>query len=137
MFDLVADVETYPDFLPHCIALRVVFDNANNGHGQLLTDMIVAYTVFREKFRCRVDLDKSAGRIDAEYEDGPFRRLITHWRFEDNPEGGSLIDFEIDFEFSSLLLQTTAQLVFDKAFAKMSDAFVDRAFEVYAAPVPL
>ena len=137
MFDLVADVEKYPEFLPHCLALRVVSNKVKNGEGLLVADMIVAYKVFREKFRSSVTLDKPDGLIDIDYADGPFRHLDTLWRFTDKPEGGSTIDFEIEFEFSSILLQTTAQLIFDKAFAKMSDAFVDRAFEVYPEPASL
>ena len=131
MFDLVADVEKYPEFLPHCLALRVVSNKTKGGEGELVADMIVAFKVFREKFRSKVTLDKPALFIDVDYADGPFRHLDTKWCFTDKTEGGSTIDFEIDFEFSNVLLQTTAQLIFDKAFAKMSDAFVERAYEVY------
>lgn len=134
MFDLVADVEQYPDFLPHCAGLRVVSRSGNTSEGMLTADMIVAFRVFREKFRSRITLDKPTGHIAVEYADGPFKKLNTKWNFVDKVEGGSEIDFEIDFEFSNILFQTTAQLIFDKAFAKMSDAFVERAFEIYPAP---
>ncbi|WP_425408527.1 type II toxin-antitoxin system RatA family toxin [Hyphococcus sp.] len=131
MFDLVADIERYPEFLPWCAALRVVQNDVADGEGTMTADMVVAYSVFRERFRSRVKLDRANGRIHASYVDGPFRNLENRWRFTDQPEGGSLVDFEITFEFRNFLLQATAQAVFDKAFARMSDAFVQRAGEVY------
>ena len=132
MFDLVADVESYPEFLPYCVALRVVSDDVDEaGVGALCADMIVAFQVFREKFRSRATLDRPSLRIDVDYVDGPFRQLCNIWRFENLVEGGSMIDFEIEFEFRSLLMQSTANAVFERAFAKMSDAFVARAYDVY------
>lgn len=131
MFDLVADVEKYPEFLPWCVALRVLQNSAVDGQGGLKAEMIVAYKVFRERFRSKVLLDRAAGTIDAEYMNGPFRSLQNHWRFTDKPEGGSVIDFEIAFEFKNFVLQATAHTVFEKAFARMSEAFVKRADEVY------
>lgn len=131
MFDLVADVERYPEFLPWCSALRIVQNDVREGEGTMTADMVVAYKVFRERFRSRVTLDRPAGRIEATYVDGPFRNLENRWRFIDKPEGGSIIDFEIAFEFKNFLLQATAQAVFDKAFARMSEAFVKRAEAVY------
>lgn len=130
MFDLVADVEKYPDFLPYCLALRVTSQRLVGGSGGLEADMIVAYGAFRERFRTRVALDRPHRRIDVDYVEGPFRRLVTHWRFADLPEG-SEVDFVIDFEFRSLILQTAASSVFERLFARMSDAFVRRAHEVY------
>lgn len=132
MFALVADVERYPEFIPWCVALRVV----ERGEGTLFADMVVAYKVFRERFRSRVTLDHDAGRITAEYVDGPFRTLRNEWSFRDRPEGGSTIDFLIDFEFRNFILQATAQTVFDKAFAKMADAFIARATAVYGERKP-
>ncbi|MDZ7627468.1 MAG: type II toxin-antitoxin system RatA family toxin [Parvularculaceae bacterium] len=127
MFALVADVERYPDFIPWCVALRIV----ERGEETLFADMIVAYRVFRERFRSRVTLDPAGGRITATYVDGPFRTLKNEWTFSDRAGGGSTIGFLIDFEFRNFILQATAQQVFDKAFAKMSDAFVTRAKAVY------
>lgn len=131
MFDLVADVEKYPEFIPWCVALRIIKSDVAEGRGTLSADMVVAYKVFREKFRSKVSLDRENGAIDVEYQDGPFRSLQNRWRFIDRPEGGSVIDFHIDFEFRNFLLQATAHAVFDKAFARMSEAFVKRADEVY------
>ncbi len=129
MFALVADVERYPEFLPWCVGLRIIEEDKSAG--TLTADMIVAYKVFRERFRSRVRLDAENKRIEAAYVDGPFRNLENRWRFTDKPEGGSVIDFEIAFEFKNFLLQATAQAVFDKAFSRMSEAFVKRAEEVY------
>lgn len=131
MFDLVADVKRYPEFLPWCNALRIVKSDVADGQGTMTADMVVAYKVFRERFRSQVSLNRSDKEIEAAYLDGPFRNLENHWRFEDKPEGGSRIHFEIDFEFKNFLLQATAQAVFDKAFSRMSEAFVERAHEVY------
>jgi coenzyme Q-binding protein COQ10 len=131
MFALVADVERYPEFLPWCVGLRVI----ERSETKITADMIVAYKVFRERFRSRVTLDPESRRIDVAYVDGPFRNLENRWRFTDKPSGGpssgSVIDFDIEFEFRNFLLQATAQAVFDKAFARMSEAFVKRAHEVY------
>ena len=131
MFDLVADVEKYPEFIPWCIALRVLKKDIAAGNGALTADMVVAYKVFREKFKSQVSLDRANHAIDVTYLDGPFRNLENRWRFTDQTGGGSIVDFEIDFEFKNFLLQATAQAVFDKAFARMSEAFVKRADEVY------
>ncbi|WP_428409654.1 type II toxin-antitoxin system RatA family toxin [Hyphococcus sp.] len=127
MFALVADVEKYPEFLPWCAALRVIERSEN----ALTADMVVAYSVFREHFRTRVTMDRVNKSIDVAYVNGPFRNLENRWRFTDKAEGGSVIDFEIEFEFKNFLLQATAQAVFDKAFARMSEAFVKRAEDVY------
>jgi coenzyme Q-binding protein COQ10 len=135
MFDLVADVERYPEFIPHCLALRVVSREVVDGTGRMEADMVVAYRAFRERFRSRVDLDRTRLSIDVDYVEGPFRRLANHWRFRDAP-GGSEVDFVIDFEFRNIILQATAAAVFERAFARMSEAFVARAAVVYGARAP-
>ncbi len=131
MFELVADVEKYPEFLPWCVALRILNRNLEEDGGALVAEMIVAYKVFREKFKSEVLLDRTGKRIDVYYLDGPFERLHNNWRFVDKPEGGSIVEFHIEFEFRSFILQTTAKAVFEKAFLKMSDAFIRRAEDVY------
>ncbi len=131
MFDLVADVDRYPAFLPWCVALRIIKQDIVDGQGVLTADMVVAYKVFREKFRSKVTLDRTNYTIETSYLDGPFKSLENHWRFMDQPDGGSLIDFEITFEFKNVLLQAAAQAIFDKAFSRMSEAFVTRADEIY------
>lgn len=136
MFDLVADVERYPEFLPWCVALRVLKRDLHEGGGKLLADMVVAYRVFRKQFRSEVLLDATAKRIDVYYVDGPFERLHNNWRFEDKPGGGCVVHFHIEFEFRNLILQATARAVFEKAFARMSEAFIKRADEVYGRAPP-
>ncbi len=134
MFDLVADVETYPDFIPWCVALRVVQRDIDDGAGTLHADMVVAYKVFRERFRSKVTIDPESHAIDAHYTEGPFDALHTRWRFADLPAGGCEIDFFIEFQFKSLLLQSTARMVFERAFLRMTDAFVGRAHALYTSP---
>ena len=138
MYDLVADVEKYPQFIPYCVGLRVVSAELNEMGGALTADMLVAYKVFREKFRSRVELDRPQLKIDVEYIDGPFHHLTNHWAFIDLPSddqtgepAGCEIDFEIDFEFRNFMMQAAAGAVFERAFEKMSDAFVARAYDVY------
>jgi coenzyme Q-binding protein COQ10 len=130
MFDLVADVEKYPDFLPHCAALRVLSRQSVAGGEMLVAEMIVAYRAFREKFKSRVILDRSELGIDVDYLEGPFRKLRNMWRFSDIDEGCE-IDFLIEFELRNFALQAAARIVFEKVFARMTDAFVARAHSVY------
>ena len=132
MYALVADIEKYPEFLPWCIALRTVKREEGEEGTVLHADMIVAYKVFRERFRTEVLLEPASHAIDTHYVDGPFRHLHNRWRFENQPEG-SKIHFFIEFEFNNILLQATARAVFEKAFARMTEAFVARAHEVYGA----
>ena len=131
MFDLVADVPDYPEFIPWCEAIRVRKDDVEEGRGELIADMIVRYKIFREKFRSKVYLDRENHVIHVDYIEGPFKRLQNVWKFEPQPEGGCIVDFHIDFEFKNMLLQAAAMQVFDKAFARMSDAFIGRARELY------
>ena len=136
MFALVADIERYPQFLPWCAALRVVGRRTDGDVEFLTAEMIVAYKVFREKFRSLVRVDSARSRIDVDYVDGPFRSLRNEWVFGDFPDGGSTVDFLIEFEFRNRMLQATAHAVFEKAFVKMSDAFVARAALVYGNSSP-
>ncbi|NNE42209.1 MAG: type II toxin-antitoxin system RatA family toxin [Marinicaulis sp.] len=127
MFSLIADVKKYPEFLPWCIALRVVAESDD----EILADMVVAYKVFREKFRSRTVLHRDESVIDSYFVDGPFRKLHSRWRFEPRPDGDCVINFSISFEFKSLILQSAAVAVFEKAFARMTEAFVKRADDMY------
>lgn len=130
MFALVADIESYPEFLPWCVALRIADRRPEKKLTYLTADMIVAYRVFREKFRSLVRLDEIGRTIEVDYIDGPFRSLKNSWSFRVLPTG-SIVDFSIEFEFRSPLLQATARAVFEKAFLKMSEVFVERASSVY------
>lgn len=133
MFDLVADVERYPSFLPLCENL-VVRQRINNDEGieTLVADMSVGYKSIRETFTTRVTLDRPRLRIMVEYVDGPFRFLENRWVFRpaDEPDA-CIVDFFISYEFKSRTLGMLMGAVFDKAFRKFSDAFAARADAIY------
>lgn len=130
MYALVADIERYPEFLPWCVALRVLSNESAPPLVYQTADMVVAYRVFRERFRTRVTLDAQGRRISARYVDGPFHSLTTDWRFQPLPRGSRIL-FDISFEFRNILMQATARAVFERAFARMAEAFVERAGAVY------
>ncbi|WP_342362570.1 type II toxin-antitoxin system RatA family toxin [Terrarubrum flagellatum] len=131
MFDLVADVEKYPEFLPFCTGL-VLKRRARDSEGRdvLICDMQVGYKSINERFTSRVTLDRPKLIIDVEYIDGPFRFLENRWRFEPDPKG-SAIDFYISYEFRSRVLATLAGAVFDRIFRMFTGAFDARADQVY------
>jgi len=126
MFDLVADVERYPEFLPWCTAVRIHHRKGN----EIMSDMVIGFKMFREKFTTRVLLHPSR-RIDVEYTNGPFKYLNNHWIFEPAPDGGCTVDFYIKFEFKSKILQSAIGLVFNEAVQKMISAFESRAKSIY------
>ncbi len=126
LFDLVAGVDRYPEFLPWCKAARVTRREGN----VFYADMVVAFRMFRERFRSKVTLRPKYG-IDVEYVDGPFRYLNNHWRFEAAPDGGCIVDFYVDFEFRSRLLQQLIGLLFNEAVRRMVGAFEARARQLY------
>ena len=133
MFDLVADIRRYPEFLPWCKALRVRSEETDEqGRGLVTADMVARFKGFEERFTTRVTLDKPNLAIDVAYIDGPFKRLINAWRFQPL-ESGSRVDFDIDFEFRSRVLQLLAKTMMEKALLKLSEAFVQRADQVYGA----
>ncbi len=125
LYHLVADIEKYPEFLPWCMALRARKRDGN----VTLSDMVIGFKVFRESFTTRVTLTPEH-RIDVEYLNGPFKYLNNHWIFEDGENGGCVIDFYVDFEFRSVLLQKAIGVVFNEAVTKMINAFETRADKV-------
>ena len=126
LFDLVSDVDDYPNFLPWCVALRVTSRDDN----EIRADMVVGFKMLREKFTSRVTLTPKE-RIDVEYLDGPFRYLENRWLFIDK-DGGCEIDFFIDFEFRSRLRRKIMEPLFHEAVRRMVRAFEKRATERYA-----
>jgi coenzyme Q-binding protein COQ10 len=126
LFDMVADVEKYPEFLPWCAAVRVL----SKSETEVVADLSVGYKLFRETFRSRVHLTPKT-RIDVEYITGPFHHLNNHWTFKKGPKGGTDIDFFIDFQFRSRLFQGATQMVFESAFNQMLSAFEKRAHHLY------
>jgi coenzyme Q-binding protein COQ10 len=131
MFDLVADVESYPQFLPMCEALTVKSSKERDGKTLLVADMTVGYKLIRETFTSQVLLDRDALAIDTKYLDGPFKYLKNRWYFEPVGEGSCKVHFHIDYEFKSRMLGMVMGSMFDLAFRKFSQAFEERADKVY------
>lgn len=132
IFDVVADVESYPQFLPLCEALRV-HERKDTADGQVLTaTMEVGYKAIKESFTTRVTLTPAEPMVLVEYLDGPFRRLENRWRFKP-AAGGTDVDFFIDYEFRSPMLGVLVGALFDKAFRRYAEAFEARARQVYGA----
>ena len=127
LFDLVADVQRYPEFLPWCVGARIRKREGN----LVIADLIIGYKMIRERFTSRVTLSPEKNRIDVEYADGPFKYLNNHWIFNDHPDGCE-IDFYVDFEFKSALLQKTIGLLFNEAVHRMIAAFEQRAEVLYS-----
>ena len=135
MFALVADVETYPQFLPLCEGLTVRRRTPREGGGEvLLADMTVGYKAIRETFTTQVLLNQAERAIDVKYLDGPFKYLDNRWRFNELPSGGCEVHFFIDYEFKSRILGAVMGSMFDRAFRMFSEAFEERARKIYATP---
>ncbi|MHC2089890.1 type II toxin-antitoxin system RatA family toxin [Methylobacterium sp. CM6244] len=134
MYDLVADVERYPEFLPLCESLRVLRRQPGaDGTEILVAEMGVGYKAIRERFTTRVTLDPQNLKIVAEYIDGPFRHLENRWGFKEKSPAGCDVDFFINYEFKSRTLGLLMGTMFDRAFRKFTDAFEGRADRVYGA----
>jgi coenzyme Q-binding protein COQ10 len=128
LFDLVADVEKYPQFLPWCVQARV----RRQSEAESLADMTIGFGPFRESFTSRVRLERPQ-RIRVSYENGPFRYLKNEWGFVAEPRG-CRVDFFVDFELRSRVLQLAIGVVFHEAVRRMVQAFLRRAREVYGPP---
>lgn len=131
MYDLVADVASYPEFLPWCAACRIRKRTPQNGGEVIDADLVISFKVFREKFGSRVTLGPGRHRVDVAYLDGPFKYLNNHWQFADRPDGGCDVDFFVDFEFRSPLLQSIIGVVFNEAMLRIVRAFEQRAEALY------
>lgn len=132
MFDLVADVEKYPQFVPMCEAMRVrrTFDEGE-GVTVIVCAMTVAYKMIRQTFTSRATLDRPNLQILVEYLDGPFRRMQNRWAFQPVGEGACDVEFFIDYEFRSRTLAALMGAVFDTVFRRMASAFEKHADRVY------
>ncbi len=129
LITLVASVDKYPEFLPWCIGARV----KEQSDVHMVADLVIGFKMFRERFTSHVKMDASEPRIDVEYKDGPFKYLNNHWIFLDHPDGCE-IDFFVDFEFKSVILQKTIGMLFNEAVQRMIAAFESRAKDLYGAP---
>jgi coenzyme Q-binding protein COQ10 len=126
LFDLVAGVEHYPEFLPWCKAARITRREGD----VFYADLVIAFKVFRERFSSKVTVHPKR-QVDVEYINGPFRYLNNHWKFEPAPDGGCIVDFFVDFEFRSRILQNLIGLLFNEAVNRMVGAFETRARKLY------
>ncbi|MCZ4282065.1 type II toxin-antitoxin system RatA family toxin [Kiloniella laminariae] len=122
IFEMVADVERYPDFLPWCVASRI----KRRQEKRIIADLVIGFKMIREKFTSQVDLNREELRIEVTYLDGPFKYLTNTWIFETHPEG-CLVDFHVDFEFKSKMLQILMEPLFHEAVRRMVHAFETRA----------
>jgi len=126
LFDLVADVGRYPEFLPWCTAARI----RSRTDTLLVADLVIGFKGISERFTSRVQLDRPGLRIDVDYEKGPFKHLDNHWKFLPDGEG-CVVDFHVDFEFRSRILEALIGVVFTEAVRKMVSAFETRANALY------
>ncbi len=131
MFDLVSDVETYPQFIPWISAARIT-SRRDTEEGEIVdADLVISFKVFRERFTSRVTLDHETRRIDTEYLDGPFRHMNSTWRFRDLEGKGCEVTFDVDFEFKNRILGSAAQMFFNDAMQRIVRAFERRAAKLY------
>ncbi|ODU68927.1 MAG: ubiquinone-binding protein [Novosphingobium sp. SCN 66-18] len=128
MFDLVADVRRYPEFLPWVVATRIRSENES----EMIADMLVGFSALKEKFTSRVRFDRPRG-IVVEYLDGPLRKLENDWAFAPDGEGGCFVDFQVDFAFRNVIFEKLAGQYLDSAFRKMVAAFEARAEKLYGS----
>lgn len=134
MFELVADVERYPEFVPLCERLVVRKREALDSERSILVaDMTAAYKVFRETFVSKVTLDPPKLEILVEYLDGPFQSLENRWTFKPEGERACEVEFFIDYEFRSRTLGLLMGSVFEAAFRRFAEAFERRADKIYGA----
>jgi coenzyme Q-binding protein COQ10 len=131
MYDLVADVARYPEFLPWNSAARITARRLIPEGEVMEADLVISFKVFRETFASRVTLWPGKKRIDTEYLDGPFRRMKSFWAFRDRPEGGCEVEFFVDFEFRNAILQGIIGMVFNDAMQRVVRAFERRAAALY------
>ncbi|QBF31730.1 type II toxin-antitoxin system RatA family toxin [Thalassococcus sp. S3] len=130
MYDLVADVGTYPEFLPWCAAARIRSQKPLGDAEVMEADLVISFKVFRERFGSRVTLWPTQFKIDTEYLDGPFRYMKSNWQFAD-VDGGCDVSFFVDFEFKNAVLQGIIGVVFNEAMQRIVRAFERRAAALY------
>ena len=133
MYDLVADVASYPEFLPWNSAARITSREPFEGGEVMEADLVISFKVFRERFASRVRLFPAERRIETEYLDGPFRHMKSTWGFRDAPDGACEVEFFVDFEFRNAILQGIIGMVFNDAMQRIVRAFERRAAVLYGA----
>jgi coenzyme Q-binding protein COQ10 len=131
MYDLVADVQSYPKFLPWNAAARIRSREQFDDHEVMLADLVISFKVFREKFGSKVVLWPDEMKIDTQYLDGPFKYLKSWWQFRDLGDGTCEVEFFVDFEFKNAILQSVIGMVFNEAMQRIVRAFERRAAALY------
>jgi len=126
MFDLVADIAKYDEFLPWVVAVRIRSASAE----QVVADLVVGFNAFKERFTSKVSLDRPS-RVRVDYIEGPLKYLRNEWTFEAAPEGGTNVHFSVDFAFKSRIFEALAGQMFDRALRRMTGAFEARAAALY------
>ncbi|MEM1021152.1 MAG: type II toxin-antitoxin system RatA family toxin [Pseudomonadota bacterium] len=128
LFDLVSDIETYPQFLPWCVGARIT-DKTDH---MVTADLVIGFKMFRERFRSQVTLSRP-GHIHVDYVRGPLKYLHNDWKFHPEEDGGTTIDFWVDFEFKNRLFERMVGGLFSEAVRRMVSAFEKRAHVLYGA----
>lgn len=131
LYDLVADIDKYPAFLPWCSAARIRKRSPIDGGELLDAELVISFKVFREKFGSRVKLRRDEGKIDVSYLEGPFRYLDNFWEFVPLGERECRVKFYVDFEFKNRALQALIGVVFQQAMQRIVRAFEERAADLY------
>jgi len=132
LFDLVAGVGQYPDFLPWCISSNIY---KREGDNVFYADLVIGYKMVREKFTSKVTL-KKPDEIHVEYLSGPMKYLSNHWKFIREEDGSCTIDFYVEFEFKNFVLQNLMGVFFNEIVRRMVSSFEDRARELYGKSSP-
>ncbi len=134
MYDLVADIENYPEFVPLCDGLIIKSREKQDGEEIILADMTVAYKLVRETFTSKVLMRPDSQEIITEAVQGPFRKMKNKWQFKAIDGGNCEVEFSISYEFRNFALQILMGGLFEKVFRKFSNAFEERADQVYGIP---
>jgi coenzyme Q-binding protein COQ10 len=128
LFDLVAAVDRYPEFLPWCISARIKKREGN----VFYADLVIGYKLVREKFTSKVTLEKP-DKIHVEYLSGPMKYLSNHWRFIREKDNSCTIDFYVDFEFRNAIFQKLMGVFFNEIVRRMVSSFEERAKQLYGS----
>ncbi len=131
MFDLVSDIEKYPEFVPLCQALKIRSTRQKGDREIVVADMTAGYKAVRESFTCQVVLNRATSEIVVSYIDGPFKYLENKWHFEPVEEHTCTVHFSLDYEFKNRMLAMLMGSMFDRAFAHFTQAFEERADALY------
>jgi coenzyme Q-binding protein COQ10 len=135
MFNLVADVERYPEFVPLCRSLKIRQRTPGpDGTEIVVADMTVSFKLVREAFTSRVTLDRPNLKILVEYLQGPFSNLENRWTFEPKSDNACEVGFYLTYEFKSRMLALLMGTMFDTAFQRFAAAFERRADMIYGRP---